>query len=605
MLYYKSPVDDYQFLLHELLRVHSRSDVPGFKELSPEFTLEILAAAAKFHEGVLHPLNAAGDLEGAHMEGGQVRTPAGFRRAWAMYQETGWHRMTLPGSIGGEDLPPLLGVAIDEMGIATGHSFKMYGAFCAPAAYMLSELGEPWMREHVVPRLVSGEWTATMCMTESHCGTDLRQLRTRAIPAEDGSWRISGTKIFISGGDHDLTDNIVHIVLAKVPDANGRFPDDLSSVNVFLVSKWDLDPATGRLGGGHGVSVVSIEHKMGIEGNATCVMNFDNVQAWRIAGASREGSGANMAAMFLLMKYARLATAISGIAYADLSYQNAAAYARERLSGRAANGPRNPGEVADPIVVHPDVRRLLLESRAFAEGARATVLKVAMLQSIADSFPDKDERVRALDVVEIMIPVMKAYFTDKGFEAANACLQIFGGHGYIRDSGMEQLVRNARIGQIYEGANGIQAHDLLVRKLKADKGRGFSSFRACVEESIERCTHCDRLSPMALQLRAGLNLLASAHELIAKRAVIDPHAPGAASYDLLTMYGTLALGWTWLELAEIQCRKDLDASLAALARCKGILAKVWMERQMPLLEALYARIATGSLALMELADADV
>lgn len=600
---YKSPVEDYQFLLHHYLRLAERDDLPGFADLTPDFTGELLSSAARFHEEVLHPINAAGDREGARLVGGRVVTPKGFREAWTLHSEGGWHRLALPEAIGGMGLPPVLSVAIDEMGVATGHSFKMYGGFCAPTAYMLQALGEGWMKKHVVPRLVAGDWSATMCLTESHCGTDLRQIRTRATPAEDGSWRLSGSKIFISGGDHDMTENIVHVVLANVPDADGRVRNDLSAVHVFLVSKRDLDPDSGRLDDTNNVRVSSIEHKMGIEASATCVLDFDQARAWRIAGQG-SGTSSNMAAMFLLMNYARLSTAISGIAYADIAYQNAVAYARERASGRAAGGPRAPEQAADPIVVHADVRRMLLESRAFAEGARALALRVALWQTEATDAQDDLRRSDADDMVEVMTPVMKAYFTDCGHAAANACQQVLGGHGYVHDWGLEQMVRNARIGQIYEGANGVQAIDLVTRKLRAHGGRRVEVFRGVLRAAVERCSRQTGLAALSDRLQRGLDHLAAAHDAVGQQSPEDPDAPMAAAYDLLTMYGILALGWVWLELAEAALRLPADHARSG-GRAKLLLAQVWFDRQMPCLAALAERVRQGSSALMALQDEDV
>lgn len=602
---YHAPTDDYVFALHQVLRVHERNDLPGFADLTPEFTSEVLRAAAKFHEEVLHPLNLPADTEGARFDNGRVTTPAGFRQAWQAYKEAGWHRMALPTAIGGEGLPPVLGVPLSEMGDAAAHSFRMYGGFCAPVAHMLSHLGAPWMRDHVLPKLVAGDWTATMCLTESHCGTDLRQLRTRAIEQADGSWRLSGTKIFISSGDHDLTDNIIHIVLAKVPDANGRVPSGLGAVNVFLVSKHTIDPASGELGSLNGVNVTSIEHKMGIAGSATCVLNFENAVAWRLADAGQTGTSSNMAAMFLLMNYARTGVAMSGVSYADIAWQNAAAYARERLSGRAARGPRNPEGPADPIIVHPDIRRLLLKSRAFAEGGRTLALRMALQQSVAEASADPAERECARDLLELMTPVMKAYFTDQGFEATNACLQVLGGHGYVHDYGLEQFVRNARIGQLYEGANGIQAIDLVTRKLGAHGGRAGRTFLQTIADFVERHRADPAMDEFTAPLRAGSDHLASALQQLQANSAENPDAPGLAAYDILTMFGILALGWTWAEIAAAVLELQRQDRATRAPEHKLTLARVWMQHEMPLMAAFAARVRLKGSALMELADDQV
>lgn len=604
---YKAPTLDYLFLLHELLRVHERKDLPGFEELGPDLTGPVLEGAGRFFEEVLHPINQRGDMEGAVLKQGRVQTPAGFQAAWQHYKEAGWHRITLPESIGGSGLPPLMAVPMDEMGMASGHSLMMYGGFCASGAHMLSHLGEDWMRQHVVPRLVAGDWTATMCLTEPHCGTDLRQLRTRAEQQPDGSWRLYGTKIFISGGDHDLTENIVHVVLAKVPDENGKLLPGLDSVNVFLVSSHAIDPASGALGEREGLQILSLEHKMGIAASATCVLQFEGARAWRIAGQGG-GTSANMAAMFMMMNHARVATAISGVAYAEIAHQNASAYARDRLSGRAADGPRQPDAPADPIVVHPDIRRLLLHSRSFAEGARATGLRAAFWQSVAAHAADAKERACAHDLVELLTPVMKAYFTDKGFESAVACQQVLGGHGYVRDHGLEQFVRNARIGQIYEGANGIQAMDLVSRKLTAHGGRAAKSFALSMERSIQALRdhpQSAQLQDFAQSLQTGLRALQSAQESLMDQHG-DPNAPGAAAYDLLTMYGIVSVGWTWADIAACVLQPDVQERIGRERQThKLALARLWMSREMPWLQALQWRIASGSACLMALPDATV
>ena len=397
----------------------------------------------------------------------------------------------------------------------------------------------------------------------------------------------------------------MHIVLAKVPDENGKLVPGLGSVNVFLVSSHTIDPASGALGERDGLQVLSLEHKMGIAASATCVLQFEGARAWRIAGQGEGGTSANMAAMFMMMNHARVATAISGVSYADIAQQNAAAYARERRSGRAADGPRQPQEAADPIVVHPDIRRLLLHSRSFAEGARATGLRAAFWQSIAAHSDDADERQRAHDLMELLTPVMKAYFTDKGFESAVACQQVLGGHGYVRDHGLEQFVRNARIGQIYEGANGIQAIDLVTRKLPAHGGRAARSFAQSVERSVMALRQhpaAGELQDFAQALESGLQALASAQQaLMAQKD--DPHAAGAAAYDLLTMYGILAVGWSWADIAACVLAPGAgERTGAQRQRQKLGLARLWMAREMPMLQALRLRIEAGSDSLMTLPD---
>lgn len=601
---YSAPIADWQFLLHDVLRVQDHSSLPGFSDLSPDFTEQVLDAAARFHQEVLHPLNMPGDAEGAHFSNGQVRTPKGFVEAWKAYREAGWHRLSLPVSLGGAGLPPVMGVPVSELRASTGHSFSMYSSFCAPTASMLSKLAPEWIRTHVVPKVAAGDWTATMCMTEPQAGTDLRQLSTKAVRQPDGSWRISGRKIFISGGDHDLTDNIIHIVLAKVPDESGRTGPSLASVNVFLVSKRMLDPGTGALGSANGVTAFSIEHKMGIEGSATCVLDFDNAVAWRIADEHRSGSSANMAPMFLLMNYARVSTAMSGVGYAEIARQNAADYARERLSGRAGDTPREPGSVADPIIAHSDVRRLLLESRAFAEGARAGAMRAALWQSVAEHSEDANERERAADLLEILTPVMKAFFTDRGFDATVACQQVLGGHGYIKDYGIEHFVRNSRIAQLYEGANGVQAMDLVLRKLTAHGGRAQRAFLNMIGDAIATYAARSELAEFAGPLQMAHARITETLQRLDLLRAKSPDAVAAAAYDLLTAMGILYVGWNWLEMvAALGGGAGCNHATPEMLQVKPVLARVWMQRQIPLIEGLCDRIACGNESLMALPDA--
>ncbi len=603
MLTYRAPHEDWQFVLHDLLKIERHTHLPGFPELTPEFTSQVLDAASRFHVEVLHPINQKADAHGARFSNGQVSTPDGFPQAWEAYRAAGWHRLSLAESLGGAGLPPLMSVPISELRVSTGHSFSMYNSFCAPTARMLATLGEPWIQQHVVPRLSDGDWTATMCMTEPQAGTDLRQLSTRAEPQPDGTWRITGNKIFISGGEHDLTNNIVHIVLAKVPDTTGRLPSGLSSVNVFMVPKRMVDTITGEVGAPNGVKALSIEHKMGIEGNATCAMEFTNAVGWRIADVRHTGTSANMAPMFLLMNYARVGTAMSGIGYAEIACQNAAAYARDRLSGRAQGHPRYPERPADPIIVHADVRRLLLESRSFVEGARASAMRAALWQSIAEHAPDKKDRERASDLLEVLTPVMKAFFTDRGFEAAVACQQVLGGHGYIQDYGLEQIVRNARIGQLYEGANGIQAVDLLQRKLTANGARARQHFLSSIRAFLDAHQKNTALAEFVTPLANALERLHQTFNWIDQHQITSPEQVNAGAYDLLTALGIVYLAWNWADIAAVV----VDGTHCSFAdevvrQRKYQLARVWIQRQLPLVEGLCKRIESGNDSLLALPD---
>lgn len=585
---YRVPVDDIVFVLTQVLRIQERDDLPGFEGLDVPGLRVLVTEAARFHEEVLLPLSLSGDREGAHFQDGSVITPHGFPQAWRQYRESGWPFVSVPAELGGGGLPPVMAAIISEMRISCAHSFAMYGAFCYAAATMIGELGAPWMATGIAPRIAAGDWTATMCLTESHAGSDLRQIQTRAVAQNDGTWRLYGEKIFISGGDHDLTDNIVHIVLAKIPDAHGRVTDELDTIGVFVVTKVLIDPASGSLMAPNALRATSIEHKMGVEGSATCTLAFDGAVGWQITDSRASGLAHSMGPMFYLMNKARVSTAMSGVAYAEASYQVARNYARTRTSGRAPQGARHPESAADPIVVQPDIRRLLLSARAFAEGARALGLHMAVLQSEAESLGD----AQAQAIVELMTPVMKAYFTDRGFEAATNCLQVLGGHGYIRDYGIEQLLRNARVGQIYEGANGIQARDLM--RMITRRPNAAEAFFTAIQTSVTRARQMDIEAPADGVEVALLALSKATGEL----ASYDEGSRAAVAYDLLTAYGILAIAWTWLEILLL----DETIEIKGVLESKRVLARFWFERELPMLDMHVTRVMSGGATLNELPD---
>ena len=587
-----APVEDWVFVLTRLLRVQDRTDLPGFEGISETVIRDLLQEAARFTEDVLLDVCVAGDRAGARYEDGAVRAPAGFAAALRKHAEAGWHSFGIPAELGGGGMPAVLAAAVQQMRGPVAHSFNMYSSFCNSAARMLAEAGLPWMREVVIPRLVAAEWTATMCMTEAHCGSDLRRLRTRAVQQEDGSWRISGDKTFISGGDHDLTDNIVHVVLAKVPGPDGTITDTLEDVNVFLVSKYHLDTRTGQLGERNDVAAVGIEHKMGIEGSATCQLRFDGAVGWRLSVPGAHGATAGMAPMFVMMNTARVGVALNGVGYAGLAYAYALDYARERLSGRSPAGPVRPDLPADPIAVHPDVRRLLLGARSFAEGARALCATVALWQAesqVATGRQAADLR----GLAELFRPVLKAYCTDKGFEAAVDCQQVLGGHGYTRDFSIEQWVRNARIGQIYEGANGIQARDFVRRCVRGKDAAAVEVFFALAEKSAAAHAPGDVVAEHGEAFRRALGQLRTA---VATVRAAEPGAAAAAAYDLLTAFGIVGVAWAWLRTLEVLDGGDVPPELA---RQKRRLANVWMTRELPLVGAYAERVAHGGAELVE------
>lgn len=611
---YKAPVEDFMFLFHELLEIDKRTDLPGYEELTPDMTQAILEGGAKFCEEVLQPLNQVGDEHGCVLENGVVRTPPGFKEAFEKYCEDGWNRLGAPVEAGGAGLPSIITFAFAEMGSSANQAFTMYPGLTGAAYSALWATGEPWMREHVAKRMIAGEWTGTMCLTEPHCGTDLKLMKTKAVEQEDGTYRITGTKIFISGGDHDMTDNIIHMVIAKIPDEDGKLANDLSTVNFFMVPKMLVDKETGEIIGRNGVSVGSIEKKMGIKGNATAVLNFDDAVAYRLGGRPAEkktetgevkkSKSAGMAGMFGMMNGARMGVGIQGIAVGEVAYQNGVAYAKERLAGRSLTGPKNPDGPADPIMVFPDVRRLLLSSRSFVEGARALAMYVSFLFAVQNSSKNEKEREEAADLSQLMTPIIKAFFTDKGFQAANDSMQVFGGHGYVRDHGMEQFVRDARINQVYEGANGIQALDLVGRKMTAKGGRATLTFFGKVEEFIKANEGNAEMKPYIEPLKAGYQRLGEAAGWLMQNAQKNYDNAGAASYDMLNIFGTVAIGWMWGRMAKLSLEKlAAGDGNAEFYNRKLTLARYWMEREIPLTAGWLERLKHGADGYMELDEA--
>ena len=600
---YRAPLDDYRFVIHELLEVDKHRDLPGFEDLPPETIDDILTNAAKFCEEVLQPLNQSGDEEGCHFENGVVRTPKGFKEAFKAYAEQGWSGLGQPVEFGGSGLPNLITLTFGEMAQSANQAFTMYPGLSAAACGALIATGAAWMKEHIVPKLVSGEWTGTMCLTEPGCGTDLRLMKTRAVEQPDGTYRMSGTKIFISGGDHDMTDNIIHMVIAKIPDENGHIHDDLSTVNFFLVPKF-IVKEDGAMGQRNGVSTGSIEKKMGIKGNATAVLNFDEAIAWRLGpkpapykpGEKRSASE-GMKGMFGMMNAARLGVGVQGISVGEVAYQNGLNYALTRRVGRALTGPAEPDQPADLEIVHPDVRRMLLHAKSFVEGARAVAAWTTLNDSIAES--NRPERETAAMLHDLMTPVIKAFFTDMGFEAANLGMQCYGGHGYIRDNGVEQFVRDARINQTYEGANGVQAMDLVGRKLGRKGGAAPMALFGLISGWIGENKDNEKLAPFTKPLQRGLDTLQQATLWLAQNGMANPNHAGAGAVDYLRMMGIVVTGWMWGRMAKVAQEKlAAGAANKAFYEAKLVSARYWMERLMPECPMLFERIQAGSEAIM-------
>src|SRR5215469_9946208 len=606
MPFYRAPLDDYRFLLNELFELDNQRDLPQFADLSSDLVEDVLTNAAKFCEEVLQPLNQSGDEEGCHFENGVVRTPKGFREAYKAYSEAGWGALGVPTDWGGAGLPMLINMTVAEMAQSANQAFAMYPGLSSAALAAVGATGAPWMREHIVPKMVSGEWAGTMCLTEPHCGTDLRLMKTRAVEQPDGTYRMNGTKIFISGGDQDLTDNIIHMVIAKLPDENGAIHDDLSTVNFFMVPKY-LVGEDGKMGARNGVTTGGIEKKMGIKGSATCVLNFDDAVAWRLGpkpapakpGEKRSAS-AGMAGMFGMMNAARLGVGIQGISIAEVAYQNALRYVHERRVGHALTGPAEPDKSADLLIVHPDVRRMLLHCKAFIEGARALAMWTTLNMSISRSGRPATDSAATLS--DLMTPVIKAFFTDQGFECANMAMQCYGGHGYIRDNGMEQFVRDGRINQTYEGANGVQAMDLVGRKLARHGGAAPMALFGLMSGWVAENKDDAKLAFVTKPLQRGLDTLQQATLWLAQHGMANPNDAGAGAVDYLRMMGIVSVGWMWARMAKLANEKlAANPPNAAYYQSKLVSARYWMERLVPECPMLFERIQAGSENLMSYA----
>lgn len=586
MTAYNAPIRDMQFLLHDLLRI-SESGLPGRAELDAPFTQAVLDAAGQLASEVLEPLNASGDREGCVLENGAVRTPAGFDRAFDAMREGGWTGLDCDPDYGGQGMPYVLNVATNEMFVSANMAFNMYQGLTHGAYSAIHAHGSDTQKAMYLPRLVSCEWTGTMNLTEPHCGTDLGLLRTRAEPQDDGSYLITGQKIFISAGDHDLADNVIHLVLAKAPGGG----EGTKGISLFIVPKF-LVNEDGSLGARNAVSVGKLEEKMGIHGNATCVMDYDGARGWLLGGLHK-----GMRAMFTMMNEARLGVGLQGYAVAEGAYQNAVAYARERLQGRAVTGTENPNGPADPIIVHPDIRRALMDQKSFLEGARALTYWGA---DLIDRGHQGDAAAEGL--VSLLTPVIKGFLTDKGFESAVQAQQVFGGHGYIEETGMSQFVRDARIPMIYEGANGIQALDLVGRKLAQDGGKHVMAFFEMVKEFIRdnegnEALKIDFLDP----LKAASKDLQAAAMFFMERGMKNPNDALAGSYDFMHLFGQVALGLMWGRMAvAAQAALDADATDRGFYETKLATGRYYMARQLPITATHLARIRSGAAPVMAL-----
>jgi len=579
------------FSYYELHEGDGLRQLPGCEELDRETLESILDEAGRFVSERLLPLNRIGDESGCGWREGRVTTPDGFKEAYCDFVEAGWNSIAFDPNYGGQGLPKSLHILVDEMICACNLSFSLYPGLTNGAWVALESYADPALKARYLPRMASGAWSGSMCLTEPHCGSDLGLLRTRAEPQGDGSYRITGTKIFITAGEHDLTENIVHLVLARTPDA----PAGIKGVSLFVVPKI-LSDEDGELGEPNSLGCGAIEHKMGIKASATCVLNFEGAKGW-LVGELHKG----MRAMFKMMNTERLATGIQGLGIAEAAYQNAVAYAKERLQGRSPLGPQQTDTPADPLTVHPDVRRMLLTMRALTEGCRALSVRVAQQLDLAFRAPDPEVRRRADDLVALLTPVVKAFFTDTGFEVANLGMQVFGGHGYIREHGMEQLVRDARIGQLYEGTNGVQAMDLAGRKLPMAEGTMIDTFLGPVRDYLEANGGDEALAEFTAPLAAAAERLEKAVHTLLQRAAGNPAETGAAAADFLQLFGLTALAFEWARMAEIGLSRSAgDEPLFYAAKVRT--ARFFMQRILPRSEAHFRAIEAGGECMMDFDD---
>ncbi|MCE3232738.1 MAG: Acyl-CoA dehydrogenase [Rickettsiaceae bacterium] len=590
---YRAPIRDFEFVLKDFLKVEKYKDLEGFGDVDDNLISALLAEGAKLCEEVLFPLNQSGDEEGLKFENGKVSVPAGFKEAYETYVQSGWTSFTCDKTYGGQGLPEVLNMSISEMICSANLSFGITPGLTHGAYNAIHKHASDELKQKYLPKMVDGSWTGVMCLTEPQCGTDLGLIRTTAKPLGDGSCQINGSKIFISAGEQNLSENIIHLVLAKLPDA----PSGAKGISLFIVPKITVN-SDGSLGNPNNVTCGSIEHKMGIHASPTCVMNYDNAIGY-LVGEPHNG----LRAMFTMMNEARLYVGVQGLGLSEVSYQNAAIYAKDRLQGRALKGAKYPDKPADPLLVHPDVRRMLLTMRSFNEGARALAGYTALQIDISKKHSDEATRQVADDFVQFVTPILKSYFTDLGFESTNMGMQIYGGHGYIKEHGMEQYVRDARIAQIYEGANGIQALDLVGRKLPKNTGKYLRSFFHPASEFVEKHKDNPQMSDYTKSLHQALGTGQQASLWIAANGMANPEEAAAASSEYLRLMALVVFAYIWAQLAEVSLRKLQEPEAdKEFYEAKLATATFFMKKILPHSYGLLASIVNGAKPVMEMKE---
>ena len=594
---FNAPTDDIKFVLHEILKCETLSALPGYEDASADLINQIIDEGSKLCQEELFPLNQSGDEEGCHFDNGRVTTPKGFQQAYDLFTEGGWVGLSCDPEYGGMGLPQLVNFVMQEIISAANMSFGMYPGLSQGAYDAIHLHGSDEQKALYLPKIIEGKWSGTMNLTEPHCGTDLGLIRTKADPApdEDGAYLITGSKIYISAGEHDLTENIVHLVLARLPDA----PEGVKGISLFVVPKFlpKEDNGEWTIGERNGVSCGSIEKKMGIKASATCVMNYENAKGW-LVGAPHKG----LRAMFTMMNAARLGVGMQGLGMGEIAYQNAVAFAKDRLQMRALDGAKYPDKPADPIIVHPDVRKMLMTGKAFTEGARALSYWVGMQLDISEKHPDPAKREEAEELVALLTPIIKAYQTDMGSDVANMAVQVHGGHGFIWEYGVEQYVRDARIAQIYEGTNGIQALDLVGRKMSKKYGRLLRRFFHPLAAYIEKTQSDEALQEFVFPLAKAFAKLQQATVMIATKGLKDPNEAGAASTDYLRMFALVAMGYMWLQMAEkAQEKLAGDAGeKTEFYETKLQTARFFFQKMLPETDARFKTILAGADSVMSL-----